>query len=194
MVKFVCLRFFEWWLEARSYTYYPPPPDPLLGATSYLGLRRLVRLEWWAICYTTGAWLNKKLTLSPLCVLRQASASVGLISIISILLHRPSLSPSGTVFVTTTLLSLLPFKVSMAFPERMPWVTMATTSRAPCAITVSAALTRVPHVSAMSSTRIAMRSWTSPTSTMRLTSLGRGRSLWIRANPRSSLSAMEVAL
>lgn len=193
MVKFVCLRFFEWWLEARSYTYYPPP-DPLLGATSYLGLRRLVRLEWWAICYTTGAWLNKKLTLSPLCVLRQASASVGLISIISILLHRPSLSPSGTVFVTTTLLSLLPFKVSMAFPERMPWVTMATTSRAPCAITVSAALTRVPHVSAMSSTRIAMRSWTSPTSTMRLTSLGRGRSLWIRANPRSSLSAMEVAL
>lgn len=172
----------------------PPQSDFLLGTSSYLGLRRPVFRGGWAICYTTGAWLNKKLTLSPLCVLRQASASVGLISIISILLHRPSLSPSGTVFVTTTLLNLLPFKVSMAFPERMPWVTMATTSRAPCAITVSAALTRVPHVSAMSSTRIAVRSWTSPTSTMRLTSLGRGRSLWIRAKPRSSLSAIEVAL
>lgn len=193
MVKFVCLRFIECWLEARSYTP-SPPPHPLLGDTSYLGLRRPVLIELWAICYTTGAWLNKKLTLSPLCVLLQASASVGLISIISILLHRPSLSPSGTVFVTTTLLNLLPFKVSMAFPERMPCVTMATTSRAPCAITVSAALTKVPHVSAMSSTRIAMRSWTSPTSTMRLTSLGRGRSLWIRAKPRSSLSAIEVAL
>lgn len=174
------------------------PPDPLLGppctAVLALGTSRGGGVGGGAIFYTTGAWLNKKLTLSPLCVLRQASASVGLISIISILLHRPSLSPSGTVFVTTTRLNLLPLRVSMAFPERMPWVTMATTSRAPCAMTVSAAFTKVPHVSAMSSTRIAMRSWTSPTRTMRLTSLGRGRSLWIRANPRSSRSAIEVAL
>ncbi len=29
MVKFVCLRFFEWWLEARSYMYYPAPPGSL---------------------------------------------------------------------------------------------------------------------------------------------------------------------
>ena len=76
----------------------------------------------------------------------------------------------------------------------MPCVTIATTSRAPCAITVSAAFANVPHVSAMSSTRRAILSCTSPTSTIRETSLGRGRSLWIRANWRSRRSAMEVAL
>ena len=39
-----------------------------------------------------------------------------------------------------------------------------------------------------------MRSRTSPTRTMRETSLGRARSLWIRAKARSRRSAMEVAL
>lgn len=96
--------------------------------------------------------------------------------------------------MTTTRLSLLPFSVSIALPLRMPCVTIATTSCAPFPIKVSAALTKVPHVSAMSSTRMAMRSWTSPTRTMRETSLGRGRSLWIRAKPTSRRSAREVAL
>ena len=53
---------------------------------------------------------------------------------------------------------------------------------------------RVPQVSAMSSTRMATLSTTSPTSTMRPTTLGRGRSLWIRAKPRSRRSAIAVAL
>jgi hypothetical protein len=55
-------------------------------------------------------------------------------------------------------------------------------------------LTSVPQVSAMSSTRMATLSSTSPTSTMRETSLGRARSLWMRAKPRSRRSAIDVAL
>lgn len=144
--------------------------------------------------HSVGACVNKKLTLSPLCVLRIASASVGLISITLNLSHLSPLSPNGTVFVTTTLLNLLLFSVSIAFPDKIPCVTIATTSRALCAMTVSAALTSVPHVSAMSSTRIAILFSTSPTRTMRETSLGRARSLWMRAKPRSRRSAMDVAL
>lgn len=53
---------------------------------------------------------------------------------------------------------------------------------------------KVPQVSAMSSTRMATLSTTSPTSTILPTTLGRGRSLWISAKPRSRRSAIDVAL
>lgn len=115
-------------------------------------------------------------------------------SIVSIRSHLFFFSSCGTVFVTTSFFSWLPFSFSMALPLKMPWVTMAMASRAPCSITTSAALTSVPQVSAISSTMIATRSRTSPTSTMRETSFGRARSLWISAKPRSSPSAIEVAL
>jgi hypothetical protein len=55
-------------------------------------------------------------------------------------------------------------------------------------------LARVPQVSAMSSTRMQVMSLTEPTRTMRETSLGRARSLWMRAKGRSRRSAIEVAL
>lgn len=61
-------------------------------------------------------------------------------------------------------------------------------------MSVFAARPRVPHVSAISSTRIHVFPRTSPTRTMRETSLARLRSLWIKANSMSSLSAMAVAL
>lgn len=144
--------------------------------------------------YSVGACPNKKLTLSPLCVLLQASAIVGLTSIVSNFSHRPFFSSCGTVFVTTTRLSLLAFSVSIALPLRMACVTMARTSEAPCSAQSFAAVASVPHVSAMSSTRIAMREDTVPTRTILLISLGRGRSLWIRAKGASRRSAMEVAL
>lgn len=104
------------------------------------------------------------------------------------------LSSWGTVLVTTIFLSLLPLRASMAFPLRIPCVTMASASLAPSEISTSAALTSVPQVSAMSSTKIAVLPRTSPTSTIRETSLGRVRSLWMRANPRFKPSAIEVAL
>ena len=59
---------------------------------------------------------------------------------------------------------------------------------------MSAAFAKVPQVSAMSSTIIAVRPVTSPTRTIRETSFGRARSLWMRAKGRSRRSAMEVAL
>ena len=46
----------------------------------------------------------------------------------------------------------------------------------------------------MSSTMMATLPLTSPTRTIRLTSLGRERSLWMRAKGRSRRSAIEVAL
>ena len=46
----------------------------------------------------------------------------------------------------------------------------------------------------MSSTMIAMRPFTLPTKTMRLTSFGRARSLWMRANSVLRLSEIAVAL
>ena len=70
--------------------------------------------------YTVGACPNKKLTLSPLCVLRHASASVGDTSIVSNFSHRSFFSSCGTVFVTTTLDNLLSFSVCIALPLRMP--------------------------------------------------------------------------
>ena len=50
----------------------------------------------------------------------------------------------------------------------------------------------VPHVSAMSSTRMAVRLETSPTRTMDATSFARFLSLWMSANPMLSLSAIAV--
>lgn len=59
---------------------------------------------------------------------------------------------------------------------------------------LSAAWQIVPHVSAMSSTRMATRSFTSPTRTMRSTSFAFFLSLWMRAKSTFNLSAMEVTL
>ena len=87
----------------------------------------------------------------PLWVRRMASAMVGLMSITRSLGHRSTLSPSGTVLVTTSADRTLPFRVSMALPDRMPWVTRARTDLAPFSLSTAAALTRVPQVSAMSS-------------------------------------------
>ena len=58
----------------------------------------------------------------------------------------------------------------------------------------SAAWQKVPQVSAMSSTKIAILSLTSPTSTIVATSLAFFLSLWISAKSTFSLSAMEVTL
>jgi len=57
-----------------------------------------------------------------------------------------------------------------------------------------AARPRVPHVSAMSSTRIAIFPFTEPTRTIRETSLAFFRSLWKRAKSTLRRSAMDVAL
>ena len=90
------------------------------------------------------------------------------------------------MFVATTLLKASQsLRVFSALPEKMPCVTRATISEAPCSRRVSAALARVPHVSgrfqelawwvageekggvvcgpAMSSTRMAHLSFTFPT-------------------------------
>ena len=57
-------------------------------------------------------------------------------------------SENGTVFVATTLLrAAQSLSVLRAFPEKMPCVTRATISEAPCSRRVSAALARVPQVS-----------------------------------------------
>ena len=70
---------------------------------------------------------------------------------------RSTLSPKGTVLVTTKADRTLPFSVSIAFPERIPWVTRARTSLAPCSLSTEAALTRVPQVSAISSYKLSQR-------------------------------------
>lgn len=59
---------------------------------------------------------------------------------------------------------------------------------------LSAAWQMVPQVSAMSSTRMATRSLTSPTRTMRSTSLAFFLSLWMRAKSTFKRSAMDVTL
>lgn len=59
---------------------------------------------------------------------------------------------------------------------------------------LSAAWHIVPHVSAISSTRIATLSFTSPTKTILSTSFAFFLSLWMRANSTFSLSAIEVTL
>lgn len=50
----------------------------------------------------------------------------------------------------------------------------------------------VPQVSAISSTKIATLSFTSPTRTIEATSLAFLRSLWIKANSTFNLSAIDV--
>ena len=59
---------------------------------------------------------------------------------------------------------------------------------------LSAAWQTVPQVSAISSTKMATRSLTSPTRTMRSTSLAFFLSLWMRAKSTFSRSAMDVTL
>ena len=67
-------------------------------------------------------------------------------SIVSIRSQTSFFASWGTVLVTTIFLSLLPFRASMAFPLKMPWVTIAIASLAPpWSIKTLAALTRVPH-------------------------------------------------
>lgn len=58
----------------------------------------------------------------------------------------------------------------------------------------SAAWHIVPQVSAISSTKMATLSFTSPTSTILSTSLAFFRSLWIRAKSTFSRSAIDVTL
>lgn len=68
-----------------------------------------------------------------------------------------SLPCNGTVLVTTSLLKAShEFKFPIALPDRIPCVQMPRTSAAPLSLSVSAALTIVPSVSAISSTRIAI--------------------------------------
>jgi hypothetical protein len=129
-------------------------------------------------------------SIIPICI----RLTVGLMSIVSIRSQSSFLSSCGTVLVTTIFLSLLPFNASIALPLKMPCVTMASTSLAPSAMSTSAALTSVPQVSAISSTRIAVLPSTSPTSTILETSLGRVRSLCMSAKPRFKPSAIDVAL
>ncbi|KAH3681292.1 hypothetical protein WICPIJ_007753 [Wickerhamomyces pijperi] len=71
---------------------------------------------------------------------------------------------------------------------------MEMTSLAPLSNKVSAALTKVPQVSAISSIRIQILSVTSPTRTILDTSLAFWRSLWIKAKFKSNLSAVEATL
>ena len=73
---------------------------------------------------------------------------VGDTSISSNLEHCFRFSENGTVFVATTLLNASQsLRVLRALPEKMPCVTRATISEAPCSRRVSAALARVPQVS-----------------------------------------------
>ena len=115
-------------------------------------------------------------------------------SITSILLHRTWFSPCGSVFVTISFSSALFVTFSSASPLRIPCVTIAYTLVAPPSARCCAAKHSVPHVSAMSSTRIATLSFTCPTSTIRETELAFFRSLWNSAKSTPSRSAIDVAL
>lgn len=72
-------------------------------------------------------------------------------------------SSCGMVFVTTTASKHALLMRWMAGPEKIPCVRIAYTFVAPASTSLSAAWTIVPHVSAMSSTKMATRSLTSPT-------------------------------
>lgn len=115
-------------------------------------------------------------------------------SMVTILSHSFFFSSCGTVLVTTRCFSWLLLILLIASPLRIPCVTIAMADVAPFSMTTSAALHRVPQVSAMSSTMIAVRPFTLPTKTIRLTSFGRARSLWMSANSVLRLSAIAVAL
>jgi len=107
---------------------------------------------------------------------------------------RTCLSECGMVLEATTASRRDLLILSSALPEKMPCVTMASTRAAPFSSSTSAAMPRVPQVSAMSSTRMAVLPATLPTRTMRETSLAFLRSLWMSAKSTSSLSAIDVAL
>lgn len=72
-------------------------------------------------------------------------------------------SSCGMVFVTTTASKHALLMRWMAGPEKIPCVRIAYTFVAPASTSLSAAWTIVPQVSAMSSTKMATRSLTSPT-------------------------------
>ncbi|KAH3679785.1 hypothetical protein WICPIJ_008519 [Wickerhamomyces pijperi] len=82
----------------------------------------------------------------------------------------------------------------MALPDKIPCVTMAMTDLALFSSKTSAALAKVPQVSAISSTIIQILSVTSPTSTILDTSLALALSLWIKAKFKSKRSAKPAAL
>lgn len=121
----------------------------------------------------------------------------------------------GIELVTTTASKQALLILEMAGPEKMPCVSMAYTLVAPASkslnwstrcvkvallgerivgIYLSAAWQMVPQVSAMSSTKMATRSLTSPTRTMAATSLAFFRSLWISAKSTLRRSAIDVTL
>ena len=112
----------------------------------------------------------------------------------SIFLHAAWFAFCGSVFVTISFSKLLASIVSSAFPLSIPCVTKPNTFTAPASERCDAARQSVPQVSAMSSTSIAVLSFTFPTSTMRDTSFAFFRSLWNNAKSTPSLSAIEVAL
>ena len=95
---------------------YPSTKTPIMPS----------KLPFTILPYSEGACVNRKLTLSPLCVLRIASANVGEISITLSFpsgLSPPSLvnlSPRGTVLVTTRALSTELLMTLIASPERIP--------------------------------------------------------------------------
>lgn len=100
----------------------------------------------------------------------------------------------GMVLVTTKASKVAALIRGIAGPENMPCVKMAYTLEAPASDNFWAAWQTVPHVSAISSTRMAVRSRTSPTSTIEATSLAFLRSLWMRAKSTFKRSAIEVTL
>lgn len=142
---------------------------------------------------------------SPLCVLRIASAKVEETSINCNLEHSLEMWCWGIVLVTMSCSKHELLMTDTAFPERTAWVTIAYTLEAPLSINTFAANPKVPQVSAnksqrdynsvpISSTRMQTLSFTSPTKTILDTSLAFFRSLWIKANSTSSLSAIPAAL
>ena len=100
----------------------------------------------------------------------------------------------GIELVTISFSISLSLSTCIALPLKIPCVTSARTVLAPFARRCFAASARVPHVSAMSSIRIAVLPSTLPTRTMRAISLAFLRSLWNRAKSRSSEAAIDEAL
>ncbi|GMT17499.1 hypothetical protein PFISCL1PPCAC_8796 [Pristionchus fissidentatus] len=133
-------------------------------------------------------------TDSPLCVRLMASARIMEMSMHWILGHFFMFSSCGIVFVTTTASNAELLRRVSAGPLQMPWTQKAYTFSAPASTSLKAARQMVPHVSAMSSTRIATFPSTFPTSVIFSTSLARLRSLWMRAKSTLRRSAIDVTL
>src|SRR5574344_143462 len=107
-----------------------------------------------------------------------------------------SLSSSGwgIVSVMNTSLRAELCILSIAHPERMPWVAQARTEQAPRLISTSAALQRVPAVSIISSTMMMFFPSISPMAVIEPTSLARSRVLWQIMTEASSSLAYALAL